>query len=337
VAETRIIYLDLNHWYALGRAMAGRPDDAAHVGILHALTEGVEQGRLTFPLSGVHYMELAENPRDNQREEAARVMALLSRFKTITSLKNIIDEELACALNQRFGRPGFPVKVKKFGTGINFALTGEEKVGIDQFSSSEDIRSIAEEKFGTSNNQFLAALDTLTEYELLRQPPVIIRGQIPGYDPYAARAIADQELASFNVMVDTVHTDEDIKTRPLDAICARQFLFEFRDNLVRALMSAGFVKRYPFNSREELTGFLMSMPSRRVATMLQYHYLKDLQKRWKINDLRDNAALSKAIPYCDIVVTDKEVWNVAVNLAHLDREFGKVILRRLIDLSEHLS
>jgi hypothetical protein len=57
--------------------------------------------------------------------------------------------------------------------------------------------------------------------------------------------------------------------------------------------------------RERLTGFVMSLPSRRVATMVEFHYLKDVDRDWNINDLRDILALSTAIPYCDIVVTDK--------------------------------
>jgi len=71
--------------------------------------------------------------------------------------------------------------------------------------------------------------------------------------------------------------------------------------------------------------------------MLQYHYLKNSNKHWKINDLRDNAALATAIPYCDIVVTDGEVWDVAVNRAHLDKEFGTLIFRSLADLAACLN
>ena len=71
--------------------------------------------------------------------------------------------------------------------------------------------------------------------------------------------------------------------------------------------------------------------------MLQFHYLKNSNKHWKINDLRDNAALSTAIPYCDIVVTDGEVWDVAVNRAHMDKEFGTLIFRSLADLAACLN
>jgi hypothetical protein len=71
--------------------------------------------------------------------------------------------------------------------------------------------------------------------------------------------------------------------------------------------------------------------------MLQFHYLKDEQKEWKINDLRDNAALAIAIPYCDVVVTDKEVWDVAAHRAHLDKEFDTAIFRSLTDLAAYLN
>jgi hypothetical protein len=66
----RVVYLDTNHWYALGRAMAGYADQPEHIDILRMLADQLGQGELIFPLSAVHYMELAENPRDQQRTEA---------------------------------------------------------------------------------------------------------------------------------------------------------------------------------------------------------------------------------------------------------------------------
>jgi hypothetical protein len=190
----RIVYLDLNHWYMLGEAMAGHPRQPDHVDVLHTLTEHVEQGRLMFPLSAVHYMELAENPRDPQREEAANVMTVLSQFNTLTSTVKIIDEELAHALNRRFGRPAFPVKVAKFGLGANFAFTGEEK-GFRLAGGSEEHRRKLEAKLGRSVTQWEAEVNAYAEYEQLADR---LRSQIPGYDPYAARRIADEELKGFN-------------------------------------------------------------------------------------------------------------------------------------------
>lgn len=329
----RALYLDLNHWYALGDALAGQPQRPEHVDVLHKLVGLVDDEQIMCPLSAVHYMELAENPRDEQRDRAAAVMAVLSRFNTITAMTKIVDEELALALNKRYGRPGFPVKVKKFGVGATFALTGEQKA-FKLTGGDEDTRRELETKLGMSVAELEAKVNMISEYELLKQPPRAYAENIPDYDPYAARRIADEELASFNVMVNTLRANADIAARPLDAICARQFYFEFRNNLTMALMSAGYgPDNSPFRGKQDMTEFLMSLPSRRVAVMMQYHYLKDVQRDWTINDLRDIAALAAAIPYCDVVVTDNKAWDAAVNRAHLDREFGTVIFRRLNDLA----
>jgi hypothetical protein len=333
----RTVYLDLNHWYALGDAMAGHPQRPEHLDLLRRLSALVEQGQLMFPLSAVHYMELSENPRDEYRQRAANVMAVLSRFNTMTSITKIVDEELALALNSRFGRPAFPVKVPKFGVGVWFALKGELK-GYRLKGGSDESRRELEAQLGRSIAQLEDEVNAVAEYELLRQPPKAYWDQIPDYDPYAARREADKELASFNVMLNTLRTKPDIQARPLDAICARQFYFEIEDNYARALVSAGYSSNRPppLKGKEALTEFLMSMPSRRVATMMQHHYLKDLQRDWTINDLRDITALAKAIPYCDIVVTDNKAWDAAVNRAHLDDEFGTTVLRRLTDLTAYL-
>jgi len=330
------VYLDLNHWYMLGAALAGNPRQPEHTGILKQLTHGVEQGRLMLPLSTVHYMELSENPRDHQREEAAKVMVSLSRFTTMAPIGNIISEELALGLNRLFGRPAFPAKVPKFGQGVGFAFGKPGSFRLKGGTTQD--RTAVEAQLGMSITEFEARINAVAEYDLLKQPPRALASRIPDYGPYAARRVADKELASFNVMVQTLRTDPEIAKRPFDAICARQFLFEFMDRWVQAQLDAGFSKnRTPFRAKEEFTDFLMSLPSRRVAAMIQFHYLKDVHRDWKINDLRDIAALSIAVPYCDVVVTDAKAWDALVNRAHLDAELSTTVFKRLTDLGAHLA
>ncbi|MFD3580519.1 hypothetical protein [Streptomyces sp. NPDC058644] len=329
------VYLDLNHWYALGDALAGVPQNPDHVSVLKQLQGHVERGEVAFPLSAVHYMELTENPRDSYRERAADAMALLSRFMTMAPEFKILDEELAREFNRRLGRPAFPVKVAKFGVGVGFAF-GEPKRMVLK-GITEENRQELETRLGMSVSEFEASANATAEYWVLRGPTGTLRSAIPSYDPYAARRVADAQLADFSVMIDTLRTDPDIAKRPMDAICARQLGFDIIDHYTRALMSAGFVKRTPFHGRAELTNFLTALPSRKVVTMMHFHYLKDVHRNWTINDLRDIAALSIAIPYCDVVVTDKKAWDTAANRAHLDKEFNTPIFSTLTSLAEHLA
>src|SRR5258705_456070 len=76
--------------------------------------------------------------------------------------------------------------------------------------------------FGESTEQ--QEINDTVECLVLEGPAQSIRGQIPNYDAYAGRRIADSELQGFNVMLNTLRTDPDIAARPLDAICARQLL-----------------------------------------------------------------------------------------------------------------
>ena len=60
---------------------------------------------------------------------------------------------------------------------------------------------------------------------------------------------------------------------------------------------------------------------------------RNVDKAWKGNDLRDADAMSAAIPYCDVVLTDK---HVAAQLARSPAvtRLGTLVLPRLRDLSE---
>ncbi|MEU0845723.1 hypothetical protein ABZ370_40605 [Streptomyces sp. NPDC005962] len=330
-----MVYLDLNHWYALGDALAGAPQNPDHVTALKQFQGHVERGEVMFPLSTVHYMELTENPRDAHRQRAADAMALLSRFVTMAPESKILDEELAQELNRRLGRPAFPMKVTKFGIGVGFAF-GEAKRMVLK-GITEENRQELETRLGMSVSQFEASANATAEYWVLRGPTGTLRSAVPNYDPYAARRVADAQLADFSVMINTLRTDPEIAKRPMDAICARHLGFDIIDNYTRALMSAGFVKQGPFHSRAELTDFLTALPSRKVVTKMHFHYLKDVHRNWTINDLRDIAALSIAIPYCDVVVTDKKAWDTAVNRAHLDKDFNTPIFSSLTDLAKHLA
>jgi hypothetical protein len=136
--------------------------------------------------------------------------------------------------------------------------------------------------------------NALLEYWLLCTPRSL-RDRIPGFEPVSTRQDADAELAEIQVMVDSLHSDKEIATGPMDGVAARQLCRDILDNFKRALASAGFVTSFPLRNKEELTDFLERLPTQRVATSLKYNYVKQTSTTWKINHLRDIEALSVAI------------------------------------------
>jgi hypothetical protein len=107
--KPRRVYIDINHWYALGRADVGAPDTPEDAIVLSKLQEEVKAGRLVIPLSSVTYTELTENPRDHQRKPTADVMLKLSRLATIAPPRKVVDEGAARPGCSPFGdTPGIP-------------------------------------------------------------------------------------------------------------------------------------------------------------------------------------------------------------------------------------
>jgi hypothetical protein len=329
----RTIYLDINHWYALARADTGHPDKPQHATALSKLQGEVDAGRLVIPLSSVTYTELIENPRDQLREPAASVMLKLSRLVTIAPRDKIVDEELAQELNRRFGRPAFPIKVPKIGYGVGFAFGTPGRLKATGYTEAE--RERIEAQMGKTIADLELEANALFEYWVLATPRSL-RDTVSGFEPVLTRQDAAAELAEIQIMVDNLHSDKEISTRPMDAVAARQLARDIYDNFKRALASAGFVTSFPFRSRKELTDFLEGLPTQRVATALKYHYVKQAATTWKVNHLRDIEALSVAIPYTDAVVTDADVWDVATHRTHLDTEFGTPVFKNLTELVTYL-
>lgn len=334
VQKQRTVYIDINHWYALGRADRGSPDTPEHAVILSKLQGEVDAGRLVIPLSSVTYTELTENPRDQLREPAASVMLKLSRLFAIAPPGKIVDEELARELNRRFGRPAFPVRVRKIGHGVGFAFGTPGHVTATGFTDAE--RDRIEARVGKTIADLELEANALFEYWLLATPRSL-RDRIPGFEPVSTRQDAAAELAEIQIMVDNLHSDKEIATRPMDAVAARQLCRDIFDNFKRALASAGFVTRFPFHDKAELTDFLEHLPTQRVTASLKYSYVKQASTKWKINHLRDIEALSVAIPYTDAVVTDADVANAATRHARLDTEFGTPIFKSLTELAAYLN
>lgn len=306
--KPRTVYIDINHWYALGRADAGTPDTPEDAIVLRKLQEEVDAGRLVIPLSSVTYMELTENPRDHQRKPTADVMLKLSRLATIAPPRKVVDEELARELNRRFGRPAFPVKVPKIGHGALFAFGIPGRPTVTGYTDAD--RDQIEAQMGKTIRDLQVEVNAFFEYWLLATPRSL-RDEIPGFEPVPTRQAAEAELEEIKVMVGNLHSDKEIASRPMDAISARQYIRDIFDNFKHAMLSAGFTTRWPFRGKEELTDFLAHLPTQRVTTSLKHQYVKQTSTKWKINHLRDIEALSVAIPYTDVVVTDADVANAA--------------------------
>lgn len=77
------------------------------------------------------------------------------------------------------------------------------------------------------------------------------------------------------------------------------------------------------------------MPTVEIAVSLKVKDHQNKSKAWTSNDIFDIDALSLAVPYCDIVVTDAHRCHV-LRSTHLDQRMKTVVLAKTIKILDHL-
>ncbi len=78
------------------------------------------------------------------------------------------------------------------------------------------------------------------------------------------------------------------------------------------------------------------MPSMRVSIELKTMFHRNPQTRWISNTIFDIDAMSVAVPYCDIVVTDKEAHRT-IEQTKLSRQMETEVLCRPSELASRLA
>jgi hypothetical protein len=326
------IYLDLNHWVTLAKAAQGRPDGAKHVEFLSIAHEAVSRGVVVFPLSAAHYQELANITDVRQRGDLANVMAPLSRFITLASREDRLRCEVAAALSSRTGRPAYPERLRPFGVGLGFAFGRADGV-LGRFEWPDG--AIPNDADPIFFEELLYRVNQLTEYILLRGPRPEEAQRI-GYTLDPVRAIVEVMRAREQDLLDSLRADRADKSRIGDIVKARGLYWELGPNLPELLQHGAMsVESFFWKGREWISSFLDDISSIAVRTQLVVQADKNASRNWTRNDIYDIEALEAAVPYCDIVVTERHAAHV-INTSDLAKRFQTLVVPSLAEIEARI-
>lgn len=323
------VYLDQNKWIDLARAIAGKASQFRDV--VDLATEGVRLGILSFPLSAIHYMETWNHRKAKRRLELAAMMLRLSRPPrsraphTIAGPPEVVRMELDLALNARFGKPFFPRRRDIFGQGFGHAFGQPDywfKVPQEAPFSADQMAHI----------EYTAT--RFIEAAMVSGPPqdLPVPGMIPGIDSEAYKRYSTRYVEDEARLVDSFRQlgiDRDERRRTLAARSFLDILNPLNDACARAGIQP---KEFLTLGEEGVTAFLEDVPSRRVDFELHVLRFDNLQLQRKRGDLADFAALSVAVPYCDVVVTER-LWVDLIKRARLDQLYDTTVLDDLRGLA----
>lgn len=337
------VYLDQWVWIRLARAANGEPREPSDPLVLAAVQDAVADG-VAFPLSTTHYIETSKITNPRQRRDLARTMASISYCRTLRARTVLLRHQMLHAMHLTFGRPAFrPQPPDVLGTGILWAFGGEPGHGVLRGPDGAVVDSATIEGMP----EFLRKANQLTEMMMLAGPGDEEIGELREHYSYRPEAITEIEASRLEweaSYVDILAEHPASKAELRVRLQAREVLHEhlamfqaltseYRINLNREL---GYHPDRPNVSRRRMVAFADAVPSLRIAVDLKVELFRGAAKPWSMNAVHDIDALSMAVPYCHIVVPDREMASLLSRSRAAER-YGAQIITALPDLPDVLS
>ena len=340
----RLIYLDLNHWIELAKALSGHQDGTKYRPVLDACISAVAGREAFFPLSVYIYAEISKIANHRQRRDLREVIELVCRHMVVTPLTVVVAHEVEALLDNVLGpRPlSFsPTSYLDWGVERAFGKVGGLRIeSPDGHDITEQLRRTFPRGPAAFDRVLLDAQIELNrraiEGPTLQEEP---RLRDLGWDPEAIVRVYEQKASDELAQARRFDSHPNLRVgRTRDAITAREAIIEIGD-----IFNEGFEHRGGIGAaeeffsveRDELTARYDLMPSFNVSVTLKTSLHRDANHKWRNNDFYDIGALALTIPYCDVVLTDRSM------LSHVDRHnlpqrYGTVVLSRLDDLPAYL-
>jgi len=121
-----------------------------------------------------------------------------------------------------------------------------------------------------------------------------------------------------------------------DVVSARYIAVEINEMLAEALAARNLELEEVFPDPKFARRFVDSMPSADVCVSLITAAHRNPQTRWSGNDMFDIDALSVAVPYCDVVVTERHARH-ALEVSGAPGRCGTAVMATLGELAAAIS
>lgn len=337
----RLVYLDLMHWIGLAKADTGHRDGLRFRSVYGLCIRRASAGEALFPLSATHYLETQKIKNPAQRSAIAKVMEELSAFRTLLPGDLIRHQEIEAYFTEVLGPSRKPAAVLPLvGKGAAWAFGKEAPLRIKDLEGRDVTESVrARHPAGPEGfDRIVRDAQLRFERSVLAGPSAeeIEALRALGWKP--ERVVEIIERRANEEREQSARFDSDPlwrRGRTRDVVSAREFLIELNEMVATSLANRGIsIHEWP-QSRDELRALMDSMPSTDVAVTLKTWAHRNASKTWAGNDIHDIDALSVAVPYCDVVVTEKFAQTV-LTAAKVPERSGTLLLRRLEELEDVL-
>lgn len=342
VRPPKIVYLDLNHWITLAQVVSGRRDGKEDKDLFRFCLESAESKSAVYPISLSIYTEIHKIKDPQRRRNLRRVIEVLSQYMVVTSRAVVATHEIEALLDQKVGPNPVPINTMDYldwGVYRAMGMTGDITV---KSESGEDVTTAFRQSFADGpeafdrivsearlelNRQVIDGPSQDDEFELRRR----------GYNPEAILEQYEREATNEAEWARLLDSEPRWRRGRLrDLVSARELLNHVNSILKRGCEERGVGSlKSLFPSVSDARHAFDSMPSFDASVTLKTSIHKNGNHHWSNSDAHDIHALAVALPYCDVVVTDRAMASQAVQ-SRLANRLNTVVLSDLFQLPYYL-
>lgn len=319
-----IVYLDQWVYVELLRTYKGKaPQYPKYVEICKRIIESSHDGINKFPFSLAHVIETIKRKKLSSRKELFKFIFDLSGFYTIRPWTQVINLEIRNSILKSLNAEPKDLSDIVFGNELSHCIGG--KTELESKHSNKEVPTEIQEK----------AFDLFRDSELMsdmfcQDKPIEFFESLFPQQNELARKLEDLRKKDY-FQLD--------KKKRMDLNDARFILEVIQDDFIRTLMEFKLDPKIYiqniFSSKESTMAFLRTIPTAYTFHVLNVARNQNISRPIEPNDFWDLGSLAIAIPYCDVVVTERE-WSNILNQKKIGELYGTKITHRIEDLSEFM-
>lgn len=302
------LYLDQKVLIELAQARLRKPGSEALWELRETLLSAVQAGTVVVPLSLAHYTETWSH--GNRVPLSIEIMAF-SRFVTLTHISKLCRGEIDLALHAKFGRPEQCNPLDIFGFGYAHA-NGMPELMLDKVHYTPEQHLLA-------------------EFAILSDPEEQVRIADVQRQHDTDSKFAENETRRAKILKEWRVTPEQLVTR-----FRIQTLSDLEPYFLHAIIAADVTREELEQlGSSDLEDLISAVPSLFALTEMRRIRYADPAQGFKRTDMNDLRSLSVAVPYCDVVVTDKAMADLLLR-SKLPERYGTEVFTNITDAVAHL-
>lgn len=315
----RYAYLDQNQWIYLAKDYWGKPHKQAHRGIAQRILAKVNSGQLRLPLSTTHFIEHLRAEDAARRRRLAKVFDLFSHGWYVASWATVLPVEIHQAVAKIFSDPHTVIRPQVFGRGYLFGLGPTERELLCEGRTNERIDLF--ERIASLPGAILDLLTSPNEPGRRKQNEKVSELGM-------ANAGACENMRQIR------------RSEPVEVHRRAQYAgytLHHQDFLIPALAAVGRTSDdFLALGLDGLMRFWADVPSLDVDCELTLYRDRQWTRRVHENDGRDIGHLVLAMPYCDVVVTER-FWKRAAVEMGISEKYGTAVCTDLVEALDLVS